>query len=56
MNEIVLKLTAKNTPYGKTIIMGRVAALMPDYEIKELMCIHETYEYTEFIILLKNIL
>jgi hypothetical protein len=52
MDQVVLKLTTRNTPYGKNIIIGRISALMPDYVIKELMCIHETYEYTEFIVLL----
>ena len=52
--DTVLILTAKNTSQGKNIIMSRVSALMPDYSIKEMMCIHETYEYTEFVILLTN--
>lgn len=51
---IVLTLTAKNTSNAKMEIMNRLYCLQPDYSIAQMMCIHNTFEYSEYVILLKK--
>jgi hypothetical protein len=52
--ELVLTLTAKNTSDAKTHIIGRLYCLQPDYVITEIICMYQSYEYSEFVIYLKR--
>lgn len=53
-DKLVAILTAENTQYGRDIVFGKTSVLYPEYTIVESMCIHNTFEYTEFVFLLKK--
>ena len=55
MDDIIITLTAVNTSNGKNEIIGRICSLKTDYEIVETICMYETFEYTEFMFLLRPI-
>lgn len=53
-NNLVLILHTENTSYGKDILYAKASMLSPDYKIVETMCIHNTFEYTEYVFLLRK--
>ena len=50
---VVLILTTENTPYGKEILLSKASSHLPNYSVAEIMCIHNSYEFTEYVFLLK---
>jgi hypothetical protein len=53
-DEIVVTVTAENIPNGKDVVFAKASLLYPDYAIYESICMYKSYEYTEYVFLLKR--